>query len=243
MSEHDKSTQPKEDTKDLETTEQDELEEETDEETLGDTFKGEEPKEDKPRKGKPDTVPFDTFIELKKELQELKRGSSSNQSLPSDSSLDDLAKEYDVDPIFVSRLASAVKASATKDFEERYSSKIAEIESHSKRDSQDKKFDDLYSKSMEQLPHFDGIANKEVIKQLAFNPSNSKKTLSQLMEDVYGHAIQGKRTMETAQPNGGRDDETVDFSKAGDPATYARIKADPKLKKEYNEFLIKNLNL
>ncbi len=99
------------------------------------------------------------------------------------------------------------------------------------------------NKTIEAMPYFKDVANKDIIKQLALNPDNAKKTFPQLMEEVYGGSVQGKRTMETAQPNGGRDDEPVDFAQAGNPAVYARIKADPKLRKQYNDYVQKNLNI
>jgi hypothetical protein len=93
------------------------------------------------------------------------------------------------------------------------------------------------------MPYLKDVANKDILKQLATSPENANKTMAQLVEEVYGHTVQGKKTMETAQPNGGRDGETVNFAEAGNPEVYARIKADPKLNKEYREYVMKNLNI
>jgi hypothetical protein len=215
-----------------------EVEEESVEETLGETF---EQEEEKPKpKEKPKTVPIELFLDLKKELKELKNAKGS--SLPSDSSIEALAKEYDVDAGFISRLAETIKSSTVTEFETKYNAKINELENLSKKDSKDKKFNDLFEKTIESYPYFKDVANKDVIKQLAFNPENGKKTLSQILEDVYGHTVQGRKTMETAQPSGNRE-ESVDFTKAGDPAVYAKIKSDPKLFKEYRDFVQQHINL
>lgn len=237
---NDNNTQPQEDIKEVETAEQTASATEASE-TLGEVLESKVEVAPRPKE-KPKTVPIDVFLDLKKELKELKN--AKNESVTSDSSIDSLTSEFpDVDPTFIKKLANAVKNSTVQDFEEKYSLKISELENVSKRESQNKKFDDLYNKTIEAMPYFKDVANKDIIKQLALNPDNAKKTFPQLMEEVYGGSVQGKRTMETAQPNGGRADETVDFAQAGNPAVYARIKADPKLRKQYNDYVQKNLNI
>jgi DNA-binding transcriptional regulator YhcF (GntR family) len=213
------------------------------EDTLEETL-GAEVAEEKPKPKKPETVPIHVFEaikkELKEEIRELKKAQGT--SLPSDSSIAELAKEYDVNEDFVNKLAKTIQTSTMKDFDAKYSTKIAELENLSKKGDKEKKFNNLFEKTVEANPQFKGIANKDVIKQLAYNPENGKKTLSQILEDVYGHTIQGKKSMETAQPSGNRE-ESVDFTKAGDPAVYAKIKSDPKLYKEYKDFIVKHINL
>jgi len=210
------------------------------EETLGEVI-GKEV-EVAPRKEKPKTVPIELFLELKKELKDLKN--SKSESVISNSSIDTIINEYpDVDSDFIKKLANAVESSTVNKFEEKYSTKISELENISKRESQSKKFNDLYNKTIESMPYLKDIANKEILKQLATSPENANKTMPQLVEEVYGHTVQGKKTMETAQPNGGRGDETVNFAEAGNPEVYAKIKADPKLHKEYREYVMKNLNI
>lgn len=209
-------------------------------ETLGDTL-GSIQEADKP-KGKPETVPINVFLDLKKELKEMK--ASLKQAPISESSIEKLAEEFpDVDPSFIQKLAGAIENSTAKKMEEKYSTKISELENVSKRETQEKKFNDLYEKTLDSMPYFKDVANKEVLKQLAMNPENASKTFPQLMEEVYGSSVQGKKTMETAQPNAGRAEEGVDFSQAGNPAVYARIKSDPKLFKQYNEYVQRNLNI
>lgn len=231
MEEENKNTQPEEDTKSGE------------EAVVGDILQDKEVVEEKPEpKKKPESVPMSVFLELKKELKELKNKPSEAKSV--DSSIEEIAKQYDVDEGFVSKLASAIKTSTVKEFDEKYASKIQEFEKEKITEKNNKKFDDLFENTMKSMPDMEGIVNKEAIKALAFNPGNSKKTLSQIIEEVYGNTIVGKKTIETAQPvSGSRSEVKVDFTKAGDPAVYAQIKADPELRKQYSEFLIKNLDL
>ena len=228
MEEETKITQPEEETK-------------TGEETLGDVLETTTEAPAEPKK-KPETVPMGVFLELKKELKELKQ--KGFEGKPVDSSVEDIAKQFDVDPDFVGKLANAIKTSTVKEFDEKYSSKLREFESDKIRTQNEQKFENIYSKAIESMPELDGVVNKDVIRDLAFNPKNANKTLPQIIEEVYGNSVVGKKTIETAQPvSGSRTEVKVDFTKAGDPGVYAQIKADPELKKQYNDFLLKNLNI
>jgi len=53
-----------------------------------------------------------------------------------------------------------------------------------------------------------------VIKALAFNPANKNKTYSQLLDEAYGNALTGRRTIETTTPRGGAKDTKVDMQRA-----------------------------
>jgi len=78
--------------------------------------------------------------------------------------------------------------------------------------------------------------NAEVIKALAFNPANANKTYKQLLEEAYGNAITGRRTVETTVPRGGAKDTKLDMQRARTDTAYRReVLADPELKKQYNE--------
>jgi hypothetical protein len=238
----DTNTQSQEDTKEVKAEEQTEettVQAEDEETTLGEALEHTVVTEKKPA-AKPKTVPIELFLELKKELKDAKKNQTTG--VASDSSIEDIAKEYDVDPAFVTKLASAIKSSTSKELEEKYSGKISELENISKMDARDKKFNELYKKTMANYPDLKGVVNKDVIKQLALNPENGKKTLPQLLEEVYGSTVQGKKTMETSRPNSGDKTESVDFSQAGDPAVYAKIKSDPKLNEQYKKYVQDNLN-
>ena len=245
----DNNTQPQEDIKEVETVEEvleevsDDTEAQTDsqEETLGDVIGTEEVVEKYTPTQKPKTVPIEVFLELKKELKDLKKD-QTHLNLD-DSSLEDLAEEFDVDKTFVNKLANAIKNSTVKEFEEQNQKLIRENQVTKDKADRELKFQSLLEKTLDIAPQFKDMVNESAIKQLAYLPENSKKTLSQILEEVYGNSVQGKRTIESSQPSGNREPEVVDFTKAGDPAVYAVIKANPELKKQYFDFVQKNLNL
>lgn len=94
------------------------------------------------------------------------------------------------------------------------------------------------NKTLESYPEFKDIVNVEVIKEMAFNPKNANKTYKQLLDDAYGNAIAGRRTIETTTPRGGAKDTTVDMKRAQTDGEYRRsVLADPELKKQYNQGL------
>jgi len=93
------------------------------------------------------------------------------------------------------------------------------------------------------MPEYKNVANKSVIKTLSLDPANSNKTFEQILEDVYGNSVTGKRTMETSTPRGGKDDtQTIDKSRLGEKGYFNEIKGDPALKKKYNEGLIDRMS-
>jgi hypothetical protein len=105
------------------------------------------------------------------------------------------------------------------------------------------KLDKAIETAIENAPHYREIVNRDVLKDLARKTTDKNMTVSQLLENVYGKAVTGKKTLEPSHSTNDRGDAKVDFAKSGDPAVYSQIKSDPKLWKEYNEYLIKNLNI
>ena len=112
-----------------------------------------------------------------------------------------------------------------------------EAEKHRrKRDELNKTLDKHINDALENAPEFKDVANVEVIKQMALNPANKDKTYSQLLEEAYGNALGGKRTIETTTPRGGADDGKVDLERASRDQEYRKhVLATPELKKQYNE--------
>jgi len=78
---------------------------------------------------------------------------------------------------------------------------------------------------------------------MALNPANKDKTFSALLEEAYGSALGGKRTIETTTPRGGADNTKVDAERAQkDPEYRKEVFANPDLKKQYNESLTDRLS-
>jgi hypothetical protein len=196
------------------------------------------------------TVGLDKFLELKKENKEMRKSMTEIENrykkliedgvTPTKSEikdeLDDILSEYpDVDPKFIKNFASTM--------EKRFEQKLRPIEEKDKQSKIDGVFKTHFEKSMENMPEYKDIVNPDVIKVLSLDPKNSDKTFSQLIEETYGRAIGGKRTMETAKPRGGKEPGTVDVEKAKrDPAYFREIMSDPNLKKQYNAKLLERFS-
>ena len=136
-----------------------------------------------------------------------------------------------------------MRQEAKKEVEEELSSKLRPIEEKEKAEKFDKVFNQHYTKALEQLPEFDGVVNKEVIKTLSLNPANANKTFTQLIEEAYGHLVSGKRTLDVANSRNSRlEAGEVDVKRANTDIEYFReIKSNPHLLKKYNEMISKDL--
>ena len=95
---------------------------------------------------------------------------------------------------------------------------------------------DNIAQALEEVPEYKDVVNVNVLAGLAKDPANKDKTYIQLIEEAYGNAIGGKRTIETTTPRGGADPEKVDMEKTRrDPEYRKRVLQDPELRKQYNE--------
>jgi uncharacterized coiled-coil protein SlyX len=132
-----------------------------------------------------------------KELEQSIANGATNAEISDD--IADISEEFDVDPKFLQRLTEVTKAQAEKELDAKYSEKFSAKEKVEKFEDA---FSKAYTEALNRGPEFSGIANVDVIKQLAQLPQNSRKTISQLIEETYGNALTGKRTIETTQPGG-----------------------------------------
>lgn len=213
------------------------------EETIGDVVNPEK---------KEETVPLASFLELKKSNKELSKQMKDLQKSIEEgankkevsSDIKAIAEQHGVDESFLKDFADSIKKQAESEIDEKISSRFKPLEEKEKAEKFNQTFDQHYSKALERMPEFNGIANKEVIKALATNPANSSKTFSQLLEEAYGHLIQGKKTLDAGGSRGNKNDNlTVDIEKAKkDPAYFKEIMADPNLKKQYNDNLMERLS-
>lgn len=172
--------------------------------------------------------------EVEKELRSLKESienGASQREISSD--IESIADKYEVDKGFLEELSSTIK----KGFEDELTAKQEVEQRANKFESSFKK---AYDQALERGPEFRTIANPDVIKQLALLPQNAKKTISQILEDTYGNALTGKRTIETTKPGGGKDPEPLDITRAStDTSYFLEVMADPKKKAQYNEAMLK----
>lgn len=193
-----------------------------------------------------DKVPLSTFLEIKnekkkleKELEKVRRSAEQGATKSEvKSDLKAIAEKYDVDPDFLQELSSAIYVKAKEEAE----TAIKPILEENSKEKLDKILMDNINNTLETMPEYDGIANKEVIKSLAKLPENKNKTFQQIIEETYGKSVSGKKTMETSTPRGGKD-VGIDWNKVSDPSYFKQIMADPELKKQYNEKLANRIIL
>lgn len=226
--------------------------EKTDEKTMGDIINDTVPPTDpKDPKSEDETVPLSVFLNLKKDNKDLTKavkdlqtkinaGDSSKEDIAED--LDALAEEFDIEPKFVNKLAKILEGKAEKKAGE-VLKPILERESTltaaEKKRKLDEAFTKHYTEALEKMPEYNDIANADAIKALSFLPENSKKTFAQLIEETYGKAITGKRTIDTTKPGGGKDPDPIDFDRAKNDTEYFKtIMADPARKAEYNRNML-----
>lgn len=187
-----------------------------------------------------ETVPLATFLEMKKELSDLKKQNLSSSER--DASIEAIANEYDVDLVFANKLADAITAKATKEVQKQYEPLVQK----QKQAETDKMFDSVYGKAIESMPEYAGIANKDVVKKLALDPSNKKKTVKQIMKEVYGSVVdridaQPGQSFEAPRAKN-RNVNDLDFGNLS-AEDHDLIASDPKLRAQYGDWMVKNMNL
>lgn len=175
------------------------------------------------------------LIAAEKELKALRESMQYQEATQYEqvTGVDAIADKYNIDREFMNELKSTIE----NDLDAKYASKESAKE---KADKFNDAFSKQYNTALERGPEFQAIANPDVIKTLATLPQNKNKTVSQLLEETYGNALTGKRTIETTQPGGGKDPEPLDIAKAEKDINYFNeVMADPKKKAQYNEQMLR----
>lgn len=218
---------------------------ESKEETIGEVLNQE------PAPKKEETVPLSAFLEIKnsnkemmkqmKDLQKSIEEGATKKEVSAD--IQALSEKHGVDADFLQDFAKAVKQQAKQEAEEDVNSKLKPIQEKERAEKINKAFEEHFGKAIAQVPEYEGVVNKEVIKQLSLSPENSKKTFIQLIEDSYGHLVQGKRSLDSATSRPGKDDNLeVDADKMQrDPQYFKDVMDNPILKKKYNESMVDRL--
>lgn len=190
-------------------------------------------------------VPESVLIQVKKELRDLKRSvdnGATNKEVTAD--IKELAEKHNVDEDFITELVATIKHQTKSEVEETLSNEMKPIKEKDRLEKIDRVFNEHFDKTISQMPEFDGIVNKDVIKTLSLDPANKNKTFQQLIETAYGHLVTGRKTMETSKPGQTRGEAgEVDFARAQkDTGYYQEIMNNPALKKKYNEGLTDRLS-
>jgi hypothetical protein len=191
---------------------------------------------------KPETVPLAKYLDgkaahkeevqtLQARIEELENAQPSapviKATVPEDSQ--SIADAIGADPEAVEMILAAAAARNAPQLK-----KIAEQEKAKKADDA---LETLYAETVKANPEF-AVANKEIIKQLALNPRNAQKTMTQLIEETYGTVLPGKKTMETS--NTGTEEISTDFSKLSENELDSLL-STPDGAAKYDKFLMANM--
>ena len=195
-----------------------------------------------------ETVGLDKFLDLKKQNKEKDRlikdleakieAGATRQEVSAD--MEAISEEYpDVDRGFLNKLANTIKNSVVKEAEDKITSRFQPLEEKDRQAKIDNAFNTHFKIAIDKMPEFATIVNPDVIKTLSQDPRNASKTFSQIIEETYGNALTGKRTIETTISGGGKDSDPLNFQKARVDSNYFDVvMANPRLKAEYNNLLI-----
>ena len=217
--------------------------------TVGDALHKED-KKDPPKDAR--VVPESAFLELKSQNKEFKRQIENLQKQIESGatkrevsqSIKEIADKHNVDAGFLGEFAEAVRKETEADVEGRVAERLRPIEEKEKAERIDKVFNEHFDKTLEELPEYKGIVNKEVIRAMALDPKNKDKTFAQIFQESFGHLVKGKKTLDTTKPRAGKQEPEIDYDRAKkDPEYFKEIMADPDLKKEYNKNLESRIHL
>lgn len=202
--------------------------------------------ESTPEKKVPDAIPYDRFKSVNDEkkaledtVKDLTEKLANKEETPTAAEvrtdLKEIAEQHGLDPAVLAQVAGAIEAKAMAAVD----AAVAPVTQRERQQQADVAFEKMYTNAIANNPEYEGVANKEIIKQLAFIPSNAKLTFSQLLENTYGGSVKApvKPTMEHTKPRGGGDDQGgLDYARAQRDEDYFKtVKADPALLKEFNE--------
>lgn len=198
-----------------------------------------------------DTVPLSTFLEMKKESKNAQKQINELKSLIESGASDkkiskelkDIAEEHNVDEAFLQEFASTVQRQAEQEIDKKIALRLKPVEDKAKAEKANVAFEEHYIKILEAMPEYKDIANKDVIKSLSLDPRNQNKTFTKIIEETYGNFVQGKKTIETSTPRGGKDDnQDIDFSRIKDSNYFKEVMESPLLKEKYNQDMLSRLS-
>jgi len=199
---------------------------------------------------KVDNVPLATYLSAKNEAKEMSAKIKELEAKVAEGAtkveisddIEALGREYSVDPKFLARLTATMTAKAKSEMARETEEVLGPLKEKDRQEQIDKAFKTSFGVAMETLPELKAVVNADIIKQLSLLPQNANKTFVQLIEETYGNAVTGRRTIETSTPNGGREPASIDYNRASkDNAYLNEILSNPQTKAEYNRDLHKRI--
>jgi len=160
----------------------------------------------------------DEVIPTIKDLQQQikKGGTSADDALDE---LDALAKEWELQPKFVQKLASILLNKSKKQFEDEYLSDIKDIKKKTEDQSKEisnaqitgaisKEFDRVVADN----PDLAKVAKKEAVKKyIMSSEDNLKRTMEEILEELYGDAVKPEPGMEGYSSQGSNHQKEPDY--------------------------------
>ena len=225
--------------------EQESVEAQPQEETLGEALHEEKSQEDDGR------VPREVFVnekksrkkyekevkELNQEIDRLRKGSTSMSDSQVDDKVKSLSEKYpEVDPTFFSDMKTLLTGDSSS---QELKKEIEELKMERQREAAETKFNKLFDKALGSMPEYGEVVNKNVIKSLAFDPSNSKKTVSQIIEEAYGKTVDLPGTLERSGGSSRKEDGPSFMNPT--EKDYEMINSNPDLKQKHTSHVLENL--
>lgn len=189
---------------------------------------------------KEDTVSLKKYMSEKNARKELEAQLQALQDAPHRTSkqvstdLKALADEHNVDVDFLEKLTETIEARN----EAKTEAKLQPLREKERQEKIEIAFSSAYDRTMALMPEYAHVVNRNVIKTLSLDPANKNKTFTQIIEEAYGSAIGGKKTVERATNRVASIGGDLDYARAkSDNDYFKEVMADPVLKKQYNDKL------
>jgi len=195
-----------------------------------------------PKVKEAETVPLATFLDVKRDLKELKReirdAKSSDRQETALSGVQEIANKYpDVNQDFIADILKSATANAQSKVEEKYSPIFAKQDADRKQVAFDKAFDKLYDKTLEENPNLPTTVDKKLLKTLALTPNYRNVPLADIIGQMGGVTNDGSSSSENeVRASSDRVDDLVSFDKIT-PDQKKAIMSDEKVRTKYFDWL------
>jgi ribosomal protein S17E len=160
----------------------------------------------------------DEVIPTIRELQAQVKKGGTNASDAEDE-LDALAKEWELEPKFVKRLSTILLSKSKKQFEDEYLSEFKDIKS--KTEAQSKEINNAhisaaiskeFDRAIAENPEMGKVAKKEAVrKYILSNEENLKRTMEDILEELYGDVTKNDSGIEGYSSQGGNHPKEPDY--------------------------------
>lgn len=168
----------------------------------------------------------------------------SNQDIKVD--VQSLSEKHGIDAEVLQDILNAsynmTKEKVKAELEQEFTPKLAEFEQIKReKEKQDfeSKFNNLVSQSLNEMPEYSDLVDKDDLKTWVKSGQYSKLTLPQLIEQKYGKFLVGKKTIESSHAS--KQVEMPDTSKPLSDEQLLKLDTDPELRKKWAEGLTERM--